>query len=423
MLNGEKKIHLIFDVDNTLLDTTEGGYEGLETVRVSTDDDTVFHSVVRPFARWFLELAKRHCKTVSIWTNGSKQWSTTVSQLVFPDIPWFAVLNREHSVGMNKVLQRLFDHAEYPMTRGDTYIIDDNRSTVELNPQNSIHIKPFKVNPTCDTDTAFIQIATRLGWVKESPEYQWVQKPITATTPASYDPDPFGLANQKLWCYFNAVTQSILRTPTIMRCVSYPILEWFKLIKRSMGEGTQDAGEALIILLSPLLNTPTQLVEGSTELPDEQGKDRSPMCMMYITPSNRSTSEELVQYFQWQQIDGGEGINGKKRIRSVWPGEFITGVIMVVHRNNNKQRVDRTPVHISPCVITPDNRKFHLRAIVSHSGSANLGHYVSIFFRHDGSAWHANDNHITKIDTKLKLICSQSKSASVIFYDEVGIFL
>lgn len=418
-------MHLFLDIDNTLLDTVDEARKGLETIRIVVEGGQFMYVVLRPFVRWFLRTAVRFCKSVSIWTNGTQEWSSTVSELIFPEIPWFVVLNRSHSVKMSKALQRIFDRSDYPMTANDTYIIDDSTMTAEINKNNCIKIKSFKTGPLAAFDTGFLQIAVQLGWVAEMPgNAEWTPSVITKTSGTTYDPMPFGLVNQKLWCYFNSVAQCILRVPTIMKRVSKPLTEWFRLIQRKLGEGTQDAGEALIMLLSPLLNTPSQTVEGSTQKAgDEQFNSRSPVCMMYVQPNKQSTAQELQDYFDWKLIDNGEGVNGNKRIRSVWPGACITSVVMVVHRNTNARRVDRTPITVSPCVVTPDNRVLYLRGIVSHKGSANFGHYVSIFFRHDGTAWVADDTNITKIDTRLKLILSQSTFAAVIFYDEVGTFL
>lgn len=424
--NSLTKTHLFLDIDNTLLDTLEESDAdkliGIEKIKIICKPNPVF-VVIRPFARWFLAMATKYCRSVSIWTNGTPQWSQTISELVFSEIPWFVVLNRTHSVKLNKVMQRVFEFSEYPMTAKDTFIIDDSPLTAEINPGNCFQIKEFKVGPVSRMDTEFIKMAIKLGWVSEPPQLHWETTTITKTSPTRYDPSPFGLANQKLWCYFNSVTQCMLRMPSIMRRVSKPLSDWFALIQKHMGEGTQDAGEALVLMLHPILNSPSQILEGSKEKPDEQALSKAPVCLMYIKPNAMSTAQELNEYFSWKPVDNGEGINGNKKIRSVWPGGCITGVAMVVHRNANQKHVDRTPVFISPCIVTPDNRVFYLRGIVSHKGSAQFGHYMSVFFRHDGTAWVADDTHITRVDTRHKLIESQAMQAAIIFYDEVGIFL
>jgi hypothetical protein len=427
-INGDpvSKTHLFLDIDNTLLDTVEetdsDKLDGIEKIKLICNPNPVF-IVIRPFARWFLAMATKQCKSVSIWTNGTPQWSRTISELVFADVPWFVVLNRTHSVRLNKVMQRVYECPDYPMTAKDTFIIDDSPLTAEINPNNCLRIKEFQAGPMARMDAEFVKIATRLGWVSESPHVAWETSIMTKDSPTVYDPSPFGLANQKLWCYFNSVTQCMLRTPSIMRRVSKPLSSWFTLIQKHMGEGTQDAGEALVLMLHPILNSPSQVLEGSTEKPDDQALSKCPVCLVYIKPNQTSTDQELKDYFNWKVVDNGEGINGNKKIRSVWPGSCITSVVMVVHRNANQKHVDRTPVFISPCIVTPDNRIFYLRGIVSHKGSAQFGHYMSAFFRHDGTAWVADDTHITRIDTRQKLIESQSMQAAIIFYDEVGTFL
>lgn len=424
-INGDARtnMHLFLDIDNTLLDTVDEARKGLETIRIVVEGGQFMYVVLRPFVRWFLRTAVRFCKSVSIWTNGTAVWSQTISELVFSEVPWFVVLNREHSVKMSKSMQRIFDFGEYPMTAKDTVIIDDSVLTSEINPRNCYRIKAFKANSVARMDTELLKMAVMLGWVCESPEFPWESVVINKSTPTCYDPNPFGLANQKLWCYFNSVSQCMLRMPSIMQRVSKPLSDWFRLISKNMGEGTQDAGEALVLMLHPILNTPAQMLEGSTEKPDEQARSKAPVCLMYVRPNQQSTAQEMGDYFSWKPVDNGEGINGNKKIRSVWPGQSVTGVTMVVHRNTNSKSVDRTPIVISPCIVTPDDRVFYLRGIVSHKGSANFGHYVSVFFRHDSTAWVADDTSVTRVDTRHKLIESQSALAAIVFYDEVGTFL
>jgi hypothetical protein len=410
----------VIDIDQTLVDTVHSDTHmcpGLENIQKGE-----FNIVIRPFSRWFLRAAATHCKSVSIWTNGAPEWAQFISNVVFADVPWLVVLDRSHSINMNKALKRMFERDDYPMTPSDTFIIDDNDVTRIINPKNCI--KTIKFTATNTLDHEFIKLAVMFGWVKESAGDGLVHnQDMTALCKASYDPKPFGLANQKLWCYFNAVAQCILRVPSIMRKIGVPLVQWFKMIKHTMGEGTQDAGEALIVLIHPILNTPAQVLEGGDMKGDEQSKSKSSVCLMYVQPKGQSTADAVREYFRWAQVDDGEGVNGKRRIRSLWPGGCITCVALVIHRSINTHRVDRSPIVISPCVVTPDDRVFYLRSVVSHTGGANLGHYVGIFIRHNGTAWVADDQNMTMIDSKDKLLASQTKNCAIVFYDECGSFL
>ncbi len=443
--------HLIFDIDNTLLSWCMEGKKcacKLETVRtslsgkkrvVAATSPGAIHAHIRPFARWFLNLAKAHTKTLSLWSNGCPQWVSYVAAGVFPKIDWFLVMDRTHSVDMNKPLTKLFADPTNQMNARNTLLIDDK------------HIEDFDTNdnPNAHFDSAFLQLAYELGWVTFSaPKTPFNDtrsiKPMEA---AFYDPVPFGLANKGAWCYFNAVAQCILRVPTIMRNVKTPIIEWFKLIKKEMGPGMGDSNEALTLLIHPILNTPSQETDDppppfkkvSKKVLDEQKKDTSPVCMMYVTTATTTTSAEAFHdYFKWKSIESGDGGDGgdsssggggnahkMRKVRSVWPGAFITCVVMVVHRNTGMDQgaVNRDHMVVSPCIVTPDKRVFHLRGVVAHRGvAASGGHYASMFVRNNRTVWMANDGHVTECEDWRTTVHGEGQNVSILFYDVCGAF-
>jgi hypothetical protein len=463
------KYHLIFDIDKTLLYKPErqGGdnidefaqfeknevcYQFFKSFKHPVNTKPPVHSVntkyfvyIRPFVRWFLSLAQGKAKTMSIWTNAAPQWASYVSTIIFPKTNWAFVLDRNHSINMNKPLGKLFASSDYPMTKSDTIIIDDCRMSKEINGERCINITPFcfeskKEAQTANLDFEFVKLAYKLGWVTfKVTSMNFKSQKLEANKVSFYDPEPFGLANQKMWCYFNSITQCMLRVPTFMRNIDMSIVKWFKMVKQKMGEGMNDASEALMVLIHPILNTPSQQVESGPKdaqkrkidsLPkDEQLSNRSPACMIHVLAENQSSAHMFYDYFSWKPISqGGQEPNVHKRIRSIWPGKFITCVVMVVHRNVGESggRVNRQKITPSACIMTPDNRVFHLRGIVSHSGShASSGHYNSVFVRNDGHVWIADDSNIQEcVQQKVgSLLERQATSASILFYDECGSFL
>lgn len=405
------KFHLVLDLDNTLCEMVSApvNLPGVEHVRLFVNDDPIVVAI-RPFARMFLRLAERHCASLSLWTNGTSLWAETATRLVFGECRWSAVLDREHSdKNFEKYLARMFVRTDYPHDESNTVFIDDSPQTKTINSQNALKIAPFDTRRSdCCFDDAFLKIALEWKWVVPTIAPTVGETAINPFETSFLDPLPFGLKNHKQFCYFNSLVQCILRMPSMMGRIKTPLVKWFKVIQDHFSESQQDAGEAMQYLLDDILHTPSL---GDYESPQK------PVWVIFIQANGWSVAQAVEHYFKDELIEG-------KQRHYKFPDEHAQGLAIIVHRsvNHKNERADRSSVLPSMKIVLPDDRCFGLRAIISHKGSVEFGHYTSMFIRNNGEMWNADDHSMKTVNPKKykEFLLSHSKTATIFFYDQTS---
>ena len=415
-------IDLVLDIDATLLLAMPSGEV---PPGVTTEFVSGVRVAIRPFVRLFLARAAAVCRSVSIWTNGSSEWAMDVALRVFPETPWTAVLDRRHSMGLEKHLSRLFMRRDYPMRPDTTLLVDDDPLHARVNPKNVIPIKPMRPDASISTDTELVRVGMALGIFDplDTCTEQLAEADLTImnrVAPLTFDPKPFGLTNQKSVCYFNALAQVLLRTPTIMRIAGVrgqSLAQWRDRVLDALGEGQQDASEALLHILPEASVFSPSLTDGTSK--DEEVPKGKPVCLMTM-PAGGISGDAFRRAFMWHFVEGQEASERRRRVRLKFPKTGVDCVVIMVHRNTAGSAKDDKVLVPSPRIITPDGQTYALCGAVLHTGSARFGHYTSIFFRHNGQAWLANDTSLQSVPHPIKALPSMGRSVSMLIYDKCG---
>jgi TFIIF-interacting CTD phosphatase-like protein len=146
-------IHLILDMDQTLIDTDEN-----------------YNIYKRPYLEEFLNFCFSYFESVSIWTASAKEWTDQVFNKVLLNKNWkFRFvwcekcnykfnynISSSRDIKVIKRLQKVWN--EYKdMNYENTIIIDDNLSTIRKNINNSIHIPPYNYKDKTDNYLYLLQ--------------------------------------------------------------------------------------------------------------------------------------------------------------------------------------------------------------------------------------------------------------------------
>lgn len=169
--NYNKKINLIFDIDETLIQAyyNESGvmhsYDRGEFIVGKLGNGKEYLIYLRPYLKKLLNFCYKHFY-VSFWTNGKKDHCLAVlngiltkeqfkkTRIILARVDQNEVCecntNKNyiinlHNYQINKPLDYLWDHPDFNshFKRNNTIIIDDNPINIAINQSNSIFIYPW----------------------------------------------------------------------------------------------------------------------------------------------------------------------------------------------------------------------------------------------------------------------------------------
>lgn len=374
--------------------------------------------VLRPFVRFFLHILGTRCHSVALWTNGAARWADYVASTLFSGVDWHFVRDRRHSeipprqfseAAPLKRLAMLFEDSSLPHSAHNTILVDDQVTPLLCNrPENIVSVRPFDATqPHAGQDDELMRV---LGMLVP------ILKPVHVLTPA--DPAPRGMPNASNVCYANAVSQCLMRVPSVRERIGSSHEEWVSKAVKQLGSGMQDSSEALISTLGDLLYTPERICFKSAAAASHRHSTEAahPVWLYTLSPTakDRSVGECFLRELRWSKRDG-EGA----RWRSEAPLRSTTALIFLVHRlawDNTAKSVYllRNKVLPTRTLATPVGT-FGLRGVVFYSGR----HYTAIFIRDDGTAWLANDEHVTNVTLHLdSLLEDRQHMAFLMFYDK-----
>jgi TFIIF-interacting CTD phosphatase-like protein len=163
----EDRIKLVLDIDNTLLVCTLGDQIN-KMVRtpdyVTVLDGQIAGFYFRPFLRTFLRCCAKWFDLI-VWTAGVESYAETVVNIVFPqDIPRPPVYHREHCTIVEDITTTgpsfVKDLRKLQGFREDKFLLlDDNRSSFHLTPNNGVELPPFMGR---DDDDLFLSLLPHL---------------------------------------------------------------------------------------------------------------------------------------------------------------------------------------------------------------------------------------------------------------------
>lgn len=421
---------MVLDIDATLVQSVPQGHampEGLHVEIVMG-----LQVAVRPFARDFLRAASKRCRSLSIWTNGTEAWAHAIAHTIFHDVHWTCVLDRRHSLQagdgtLEKHLTRMFLRQDYPMHPTTTILVDDDAVAAKVNPSNVHPIKPFLLKDEASLDTEFLMLGGALGMFSlckdPSPLLMMERSRVlrSKTDQVAFDPSPFGLTNQKSVCYFNALAQVLLRSPTVMAMKGMKgasLIEWRERVTKKLGPGQQDASEALLhILPENSIVTPTLGEVGSKTLQESARSMGRPVCLVAVPANGLTAAEALTQAFSWHTVEDTSR-DSQRRVCMHFPSSGVGCLVMVVHRNVGSTHKDRGVIVPSTHVVAPNGQIFQLKGVVLHTGNARFGHYTSIFCRAGGGGvWIANDTSVERLKAASTTLAATGRAVSMMVYD------
>lgn len=428
-------LNIIVDLDQTLIDTRCARSVfpvGMETFCV-IDEEQMKRVFIRPFARYFLYVLSRRCRTLSLWTNGAESWARLAAERLFPSVKWFAVLSRNHShrtisgevVIMEKRLHRMFEDDRYPHTERNTVFLDDQQRVHASNPSRCF----FSVAPFIATargaalDYHLVKAIYYLfPDMRAAMQLQSIQHNLSV----AHDPPPMGLPNPDNRCYANAVVQVLFRVRTITGFTirPYSMITWVQSIRKRMGPGVHDASEAMMLLIEKLVYTPAHIERteatrgllGDGEMPDNNKK---PVWIYFCNPDEGVCTAQLyINEIRWKRRESDD-----MWYRSEQP--VTTGVRCIVialkrteWSDEGVPRKNKTPV-VPSLVIPTSTGVYALRGVVMHTGNCMAGHYFSMFVRDDKTVWIANDDRVhqlhsqTEIETYFMTHCARKMAFAV----------
>ncbi|XVF30184.1 hypothetical protein REPUB_Repub16aG0035400 [Reevesia pubescens] len=140
-LFSQKKLHLVLDIDNTLLHTLKA--EDFSKLGVPKDDDDV-HEIsgyfvkLRPFVSSFLEKASTMFE-MYLYTLGSRSYAEKMAKILDPQGKYFGhrIITRDDSPGLVKTLDLVLGK------ESSVLILDDNERVWPKDQQNLILMKQY----------------------------------------------------------------------------------------------------------------------------------------------------------------------------------------------------------------------------------------------------------------------------------------
>lgn len=166
-----KKLNIVLDLDNTIIYGEE--YKNARIEKIKKHEkfhvmDNDYYIIERPYLQEFLTFLFDNFN-VSVWTAASKNYGLFIIQKIIlinknRKIDWF--FHSDHcAISSNisdskeqkdlNILYHKFNIIKY--TIYNTIIIDDNDLVYETQPNNCIHIKPFKLKDNEDNILKKIQ--------------------------------------------------------------------------------------------------------------------------------------------------------------------------------------------------------------------------------------------------------------------------
>jgi hypothetical protein len=221
------------------------------------------------------------------------------------------------------------------------------------------------------------------------------------TAPLGFDPQPFGLTNWDQVCFFNALVQVMLRSPTICWAENKEkrnLKQWHELMRSGLKIGEQhDALELATVVLSEN-NLGTLSVESR---PSDVKHPAPKPVLIHSVPAGLNIGDTLAEEFRWRKNEDGKFI----RVR---PPEKCQPCALVIafHRavwveSANRPKKSNQPSFLQRSVLLPAGDIGQLCGCVVHHGAdTHHGHYSALFVRKDGSLWRADDRNVKLVAQK-----------------------
>lgn len=111
--------------------------------------------ILRPYVKEFLTFCSHYFKIVAIWSAGREKYVDALVDILFLNLPRpHIIYSYHHCQYHNKILTKPLlsmisqnSGLEHYMSPSNTFVLDDTLPTFSLNPDNGIHIPPFRPKP------------------------------------------------------------------------------------------------------------------------------------------------------------------------------------------------------------------------------------------------------------------------------------